>query len=96
MKGYLPLIRKDFITHMHGLAVYGKEGLPFARELFLETSADIYLYFRLALLHLLLFPSIDYRLPSLSLCTVLDSVSSNIDEVLSIILSANVLSFWRL
>ena len=27
---YLPLIRKDSITYMHGLAVYVKEGLPFA------------------------------------------------------------------
>ena len=26
---YLPLIRKDSSTHMHGLAVYVKEGLPF-------------------------------------------------------------------
>ena len=28
--GYLPLIQEDSITHMHGLAVYVKEGLPFA------------------------------------------------------------------
>ena len=27
---YLPLIQKDSITHMHGLAVCVKEGLPFA------------------------------------------------------------------
>ena len=27
--GYLPLIRKDSITLMNGLAVYVKEGLPF-------------------------------------------------------------------
>ena len=27
---YLPLIRKDSTTLMHGLAVYVKEGLPFA------------------------------------------------------------------
>ena len=31
-RGYLPLIRKDSITHMHGLAVYKKEGLPIARD----------------------------------------------------------------
>ena len=31
--GYLPLIRKDSSTHMHGLTVYVKEGLLFAREL---------------------------------------------------------------
>ena len=51
MRGYLPLIRKDSSTHMHGLAVYVKEGLPFARDLSLENSADSYLCFRLALLH---------------------------------------------
>ena len=28
VRGYLPLIRKDSSTHMHGLAVYVKEGLP--------------------------------------------------------------------
>ena len=51
VRGYLPLIRKDSITHMHGLAVYVKEGLPFARDLSLENSADSYLCFQLALLH---------------------------------------------
>ena len=33
------------ITHMHGLAVYVKEGLPFARDLSLENSADSSLCF---------------------------------------------------
>ena len=51
LRGYLSLIRKDSITHMHGLAVYVKEGLPFARDLSLENSADSYLCFRLTLLH---------------------------------------------
>ena len=51
VRGYLPLIRKDSSTHMHGLAVYVKEGLPFARDLSLENSEDSYLCFRLALLH---------------------------------------------
>ena len=32
MRGYLPLIQKDSSTHMHDLAVYVKEGLPFARD----------------------------------------------------------------
>ena len=53
VRGYLPLIRKDFSARMHGLAVYVKEGLPFPRDLSLENSADSYLYFRLVLL---LFP----------------------------------------
>ena len=29
---YLPIILKDSSTHMHGLAVYVKEGLPFALD----------------------------------------------------------------
>ena len=51
VRSYLPLIRKHSSTHMHGLAVYVKEGLPFARDLSIENSADSYLCFRLALLH---------------------------------------------
>ena len=51
MRGYLPLIRKDSSTHIHGLAVCVKEGLHFARDVSLENSADSYLCFRLALLH---------------------------------------------
>ena len=45
MRGYLPLIQKDSSTHMHDLAVYVKEGLPFAWDLSLENSADSYLCF---------------------------------------------------
>ena len=51
VRDYLPLIRKDFGTHMHGLAVYVKEGLPFAQDFSLENSSDSYLCFRLALLN---------------------------------------------
>ena len=93
--GYLPLIRKDSSTHMHGLAVYVKEGLPFAWDLSLENSADSYLCFRLALHHSVSYFFFLYRSPSLSLCTVFDSISSNIDfqEVLLINPSANVFVF---
>ena len=45
VKGYLPLIQKDSSTHVHGLAVYVKEGFPFAWDLSLENSADSYLCF---------------------------------------------------
>ena len=45
VRGYLPLIRKDSSTHMHGLTVYVKEGLPFAWDLSLKNSADSYLCF---------------------------------------------------
>ena len=78
---------------MHGLTVYLKEELPFAQDLTLENSADSYLCFRLALLHLVFYFFFLYRSPSSSLCMVFDSVSSNIDEVLSINLSANVFAF---
>ena len=90
MSGYIVLIRKDSITHMHDLAVYVKEGLPFARGLFLENSADPYLCFRLALLHSVPYFFFLYRPPSSLLCTVFDSVSSNIGEALPINSSANV------
>ena len=50
--GNLPLSGKDSITHMHGLAVYVKGGLPFAHEVSLENSKDSCWYFRLALLFL--------------------------------------------
>ena len=81
---------KDFGTHLHGLAVYVKERLPFARDLSLENSADSYLCFRLALLHSVPYFFFLYRSPSSSLCTVFNSIICNIDEVLSINPSANV------
>ena len=93
MRGYLPLIRKDSSTYIHGLTVYVKEDLPFARDLSLENSADSYLCFRLALLYSVSYFFFLYRSPSLSLCTVFDSISSTIDEVLSINSSANVFVF---
>ena len=92
-RGYLPLIWKDSGTQMHGLAVYVKEWLPFASDLSLENSAASYLCFRLALLHLVSYFFFLYRSPSSALCTVFDSISSNIDEVLSINPSANVFVF---
>ena len=52
---------------MHGLTVYVKEELPFARDLTLENSGDSYLCFY--------------------------SISSNINEVLSISPSATIFVF---
>ena len=88
VKVYVPLIRKDSITRMHGLEVYVKEGLSFARE----NSSDFYLCFGLALLHSVCYFFFLYQSPS-SLCTVSVSISSNIDEVLSINPSANASVF---
>ena len=80
VRGYLPLIQKDSSTHMHGLTVYIKEGLPFAWDLSLEKSADSYLSFRLALLHSVPYLFFLSRSPS-SLCKVFDCISSNIDSL---------------
>ena len=93
MRSYLPLIQKDSGTHVHGLAVYVKEGLPFARDLSLIKSADSYSWFRLVLLHSVSGFFFLYRSPSSSLSTVFDSISSNTDEVLSINQSTNIFVF---
>ena len=89
---YLPLIQKDSVTHMHGPAVYVKEGLSFAWDISLENSVDFYLCFWLALLHPVSFFFFLCGSP-LSLCKVFDSISSNIDKVLSINPSVNVFVF---
>ena len=78
---------------MHGLIVYVKEGLPFLWDLSLENSADSYLCFWLALVNSVFYFFFLYWSPSSSLSTVFDSISSNIDEVLSINPSANVIVF---
>ena len=93
MRVYLPLIRKNPNTHIHVLAVYVKEGLPFARDLSLENSEDSYLCFRIALLHSVYYFFFFYRSTSSSLCTLFDSVSSNIEEILSIKPSSKVFVF---
>ena len=74
--------KKEFFLHGTG-----------AKELSLENSADSYLCFQLALLRSVSYFFFLYQSPSLSLCTVFDSISSNIDEVLSINPSANVFVF---
>ena len=81
---YLTLIEKDSTTHMHGLAVYVKEGLPFALDLSLENSAYSYFCFWLRLLHSVSYFFSLYWSLSFFLCTFFDFISSNIDEVLSI------------
>ena len=78
MKGYLPLIGKDYITHMHGVAVYVKEGFPFARGSSLENCRFLFMFTTgFALLSVFFF---FYQSPSSSLYTVFDLISSNIEE----------------
>ena len=93
VRSYLPLIWRDSVTHMHGPAVYAKEGLPFAQNLSLENSVDSYLCFQLALLQLVSYFFFLCWSRSLLLCTVFDSISSKTDEVLSINASANMFVF---
>ena len=83
-RGYLSLIQKDSGTHMYGLAVYVKEGLPFTQDLSLENSAGSYLCFRLAFLHSVSYFFFLYRSPSLFLCIVFDSISSNINPFVNV------------
>ena len=92
VRSYLPLIRKDSTTHMHGLAVYVKEGLPFAQNLSLENCGFLlhafdWLYFTASYFFFL------YRSPSSTRFTVFDSISFIIDNVLSINPSVNVSVF---
>ena len=61
VRAYLPLIQKDSSTHMHGLAVYVKVGLPFA-----GTSC---LCFRLASLYSVSYFFFLYQSPFSSLCS---------------------------
>ena len=77
-------MQKDWIIHMHGLAVYVKEGLPFPQDLSLEKLADSYSCLPLALLHLVSYSCFLYQSLSSSLSMAFDSISSSIDEVLSI------------
>ena len=90
MRGYHHVIQKGSVTHMHGLSVSLKEGLPFAWKLSLENSRCRFLYFRLALLHSVSYFFFLSQSLSLFLWTVFDAISSNINKVLSINPSANV------
>ena len=78
---------------MHGLAIYVKDGLPFAQELSIENSADSYLCFWLALIHSVsyfFFSSISHLLCRYSRFLILFHVT---DDGLSINTSAVVFLF---
>ena len=93
VNGYLPLIRKDSSTHMHGLGLFVKDSLPFARDTSLESSEHSYMCFRLALLNSTSYFFFLYRSPSSPSCAILDSVSTNIDKALSVHPTANIFVF---
>ena len=91
--GYLPIIRKDSSTHMHGLAVYVRDSLPISREFDLERSCKSFMCFRLSLLHSTSYLFFLYRSPSSQDCSVIDSVSQSIDSALTNHPSANIFVF---
>ena len=91
--GYLPIIRKDSSTHMHGLAVYARDTLPISREVHLEKPTEPFMCFRLSLLHSTSYLFFLYRSPSSQDCSVLDSVSQSIDSALTLHPSANIFVF---
>ena len=47
VRGYLPLIQKDSVTHMHGLAVYVKKKLPFGALILLYHTSSQFEHLRL-------------------------------------------------
>ena len=74
---------KEYITQIHSLVLYVKEGLTFAWDSSLENSEYSYLCFQLALFcSVFYFFSIYQSMPS-CLCSVLDFISSSKDEILS-------------
>ena len=74
----------------YSYAVYVMEGLPFPWDLSQESSANYDLSFWLALLHRMSYFFFLYQPPLLSLyMAFFNSISSNINEVLSISPSAN-------
>ena len=87
VRGYLPLIQKDYVIHIHGLGIHVKKGLPFGWDLSLEI-----LFMFSTGFHSLSYFFFLYRSHS-SLCIVFNAISSNIDEVLLISPPANVFVF---
>ena len=70
-----------------------KEELPVARDLSLERPTDSYLSFRLALIHSVFYFVFLYQQHYLSFCTIFHVILSNMNKVLSINPSDDVLVF---
>ena len=98
VRGYIALIRKDSsTTHMHACERRTSFCMVLiSRKLCRFLFMFIYVYLWLALLHSVSYIFFHYWSPSSALCTGFDSVSSNIDEFLSIKPSANVFVFGEL
>ena len=74
VRGYLPLIRKDSSTHMHGLAVYVNGGLSFCTGLISRKLCRFLLMFSTCFTSLSVLLLFLLLITSLSLCTVFYSI----------------------
>ena len=84
---------KGYIAQMYSLVVYVKEGFAFAWDSSLENSEYSYLCFQLAFFCSVFYFFSIYQSMSSCLCSILDAISSSIDEILSMNPSANVFVF---
>ena len=82
MRGYLPLIRKDSNTHAWSRSLCERR-TPFCTGRISRKLCRFLLMFSTGFISLSVLLLFLYRSPSSSLCTVFDSITSNIDEVLS-------------
>ena len=87
---YLSLIGKDTLLKC---IAYVKEGLAFAWDSSLENFEYPYLCFQLVFFCSVFYFYSIYRLNSSCFCSILDAISSSIDEILSMNPSANVFVF---
>jgi len=88
--GYLPLIRKDSIKHMHGLGIYVRDNLPIAREVELEDKQHPFICLRVALMQSTSYVYLLYRSPASQDCEVINKVSDSIDKALASHPNANI------
>ena len=80
MRGDLPLMWKDYIFHMQGLAVYVKDGLPFEQDLPQKHSVESYLCFSTSftlLSALILFPLFSPLFLSINLSATVFSLETS-------------------
>ena len=80
-------------TLLLGLGLYVRDNLPIAREPSLEDSKESFMCFRLSLLHSTSYLFFLYRSPSPQCCSVIDTVSSSIDNTLLLHPTANIFVF---
>ena len=83
-RGFLPAILHNCAIHIHALAVYIKERLPFACDPSLENSDISYLCFPLALLHSVPYFFFQYTARTISMkYNIISSIHTNFQYLLT-------------